>query len=111
MLRHFFDLCTKLLNFRFLLIQKAFLLFDLFGIDDDFFPGDQAVVKAALLIVTAIAVIHPLDKFKQAFQRSQCVSGSNAALRMYCQIAQFDHKGQLSPGIGIQSKTEGGLMN
>ena len=109
--RHALDLGAELLDLGVLFPQKTLLLFDLLGVHDHLFLWDQSFVKAALFVITAVAIIHPLNKFKQTLQRGQRIPGGNAALRMYRKISQLDHIGKLSPCVGIQRKAEARLMD
>ena len=107
---HGLDFLAQDLDLRVLFPQQTLLLPDLLCVHDHLFPGDLPLVKPAFLIVCAVAVVHPLDKFKQAAQGSQRVPRLDAALGVDGQVAQLDDKRQLAPGGAIHRKAEGRLM-
>ena len=108
---HLFDLLAQRLDLSILLVQQAFLFLDFPGVHRYLFGGDKVLVKGTLLIVRAIAVVNPLHKLKQTAQGSKRIARLNAALGMYRQIAQFDDKRHLAPGVGVNGEAEGRLMN
>ena len=108
---HFFNLLPQGLNFCVFLPKQAFLLLDFPGVNHNFFYRDQLLVKFALHIVGAIAVIHPLDEFKESPQGDEGISGCNVFFGVYSQIAKLNQKGQLSPSLIVHCKTKRGLMD
>lgn len=62
------------------------------------------------LVVTALAVIYPLNELEKAFKGGQSIELIHGSVRMDCQIAEAYDKWQLSPCLGVQSKAERWLM-
>ena len=108
---HLLDLPAQRLNLRIFFIQQAFLLLDFLGVHHNLFGGNELLVKGALHIVRAVAVVNPLDKLKQAPQSSQRIARLHAALGMYRQIAQFDDKLEFTPSVIVHGKTERRLVD
>ncbi len=108
--RHLPDRIPKRLNLRFLFPQQTLLLPDLFRIEHDRYTGNFFLGKRPLLIRLAVAIINPLDKFKQIPQRDQRRTLRYRALRMHRQISQLHNERQLPPRLPIHRETETRLV-
>ena len=111
LLRHLLDLLAQGFNLRIFFSEQTFLFFDFLCIDNDLFLGNQLFIKLPLLIVGAIAIVHPLDELKQSLQRSKSIAGLHTTFGMDSQVAQLNDKRQFSPGVVVHSKPEGGFVD
>ena len=108
---HLLDLLAQRFNLCVLFTQKAFLLLDFLCVYDNPLGRNFCFLEVALLIIRAVAVVHPLDEFEQSLQRSKRIAGLNAALCANGQIAQLDDKRQFAPSVIVHGKTERGFMD
>ena len=111
LLGHLLDLFTQSLNLCVLLTEQTLLLFYFSGVDDDLFGRNQCLVELPLFVISAVAIVHPLDELKEALQGSEGITGLHASFCVNSQIAQFDNKRQFAPCVVVYRKTEGRLMN
>ena len=66
LLRHLLDLFTQSLNLCVLLTEQTLLLFNSLGVYDDLFGRNQCLIELSLFVISAIAIVHPLNKLKES---------------------------------------------
>ena len=66
LLRHLLDLFTQSLDLCVLLTEQTLLLFYFLGVYDDLFGRNQCLIELPLFVISAIAIVHPLNKLKES---------------------------------------------
>ena len=66
LLRHLLDLFTQSLDLCVLLTEQTLLLFYFLGVYDDLFGRNQCLIELSLFVISAIAIVHPLNKLKES---------------------------------------------
>ena len=87
LLGHLLDLFTQSLNLCVFLTEQTLLLLYFLGIDDNLFGRNQRLIELPFFIVGTIAIVQPLDKFKEPLQGSEGITGLHASLCVNGQIA------------------------
>ena len=87
LLGHLLDLLTQSLNLCVLLTEQTLLLLYFLGVDDDLLGRNQCLIELSFLVISTIAIIHPLDKLKKSLQGSEGITGLYASLCVNGQIA------------------------
>ena len=109
--RHFRNLFPQSLYFSLFFVKETFLLLDFFCIDNNLFLGNQSLIKGAFGVILSVAVINPLNEFKQSLQCKKHITAGNMLFCMDCHVAELDDKGQFFPGLLVHLETEGRLVN
>ena len=109
--RHRCNFRLQCLDFAVVLREQRLLLLDFLGIYHHFFRWNQGCIKMAFLIIITIAIVNPLNEFKQVFQRKQCICLADGSFCVNREIPQLDDIRELCPCPAVYCKAERFLMN